>query len=516
VPLEKSPELLQERSRTLLTKFGYTDPPADTAYGLGVDDQYLFYAETNNPSWLRHLSTSQPATIYFWYRQSPINLIPRTRLSVRAWEYDPPETFPGMATVYLDPKGRLIEFHAVPPQKDEPAAQPAAAPNWSDLFEAAGFNQSDFTSTPSTWVPPFNSDSRAAWEGKLSNETQIPIRIEAAAYRGKPIFFKIKGPWNSMGILRQAQSNSWVGTIIVFVLVGSVLAFVTVGVLLGRRNLRDGSADRKGGARLATYIFVALMISWVFRTHHYGMGEELALVQVGIEFALLPTILLWLFYLAIEPYMRRWWPHRMVSWSRLLAGDFRDPLIGRDILIGSVFGLAILVLTNLWALTPGWLGHPTAPKSVKLQTLLGLRESVGEFFFTGVTLILFLGVSLLFLLLLLHIIFRRREWLALGVAWLVFTPAAGLGNRYLLINMLYAAVFSALWIAVATRFGLLALTAALFFITMFGNFPMTTDFSVWYASSTIFALAAVLILVAYAFYISLAGQKVFKGKLLQE
>jgi len=86
----------------------------------------------------------------------------------------------------------------------------------------------------------------------------------------------------------------------------------------------------------------------------------------------------------------------------------------------------------------------------------------------------------------------------------------------LLINMIYAALFSALLIGVATRFGLLALTTALFFITIFGNLPMTTDFSVWYAASTIFALTVTLALVAYAFYTSLAGQKVFKGNLLHE
>jgi hypothetical protein len=40
---------------------------------------------------------------------------------------------------------------------------------------------------------------------------------------------------------------------------------------------------------------------------------------------------------------------------------------------------------------------------------------------------------------------------------------------------------------------------------------MTTDFSVWYAPSVIFALVASAALVVYAFYISLAGQKVFKG-----
>ncbi|MDQ2921168.1 MAG: serine/threonine protein kinase, partial [Acidobacteriota bacterium] len=509
VPLEKSPELLQERARTIVAKLGYTVPFLDSTYGLGSDWEYLRYAETKNPSWLGQLSTSQPASIYFWYRQSPGYLIPSTRLAVRASESDPRENVSGMATVIRDPKGRLVEFHAVPPEIDESTGTPPP-PNWSVLFEEAGFNQASFTSQPSKWLPPVNSDSRAAWEGTLPNGLQIPIRIEAAAYAGKPVFFKIIGPWNSRGQMRQPESNSLLGKILVFFFVGATLAFVIIGVLLGRRNLRDGSGDRKGGARLAIYIFLALMIAWVFRARHFGGDDELNLLQLGIYFALLPAVLLWLFYLALEPYVRRWWPHRMVSWSRLLAGDFRDPLIGRDTLIGAVFGMMMMVVLNLWTLTPGWFGHVQAPKPVKLYTMLGLRESFGELFFTGITLIVFLAVSCMFLLLLLHIIFRRRQWLALGVAWLLFTIVAGLGSRPLKISLIYAAVFSALIILAATRFGLLTLTAALFFVSLFGNYPMTTDFSVWYAPSTIFVLSITAAVVAFAFYTSLGGQPVFK------
>jgi serine/threonine-protein kinase len=202
-------------------------------------------------------------------------------------------------------------------------------------------------------VPPFNSDNRAAWEGTLPNKPEIPIKLEAASYAGKPVFFKIIGPWNSRGQMQQPQSNSLLSKIIVFFFVGATLAFVIIGVLLGRRNLRDGSGDRKGGARLAVYIFLALMVSWVFRARHFDADAELNLLQLGVQFALLPTVLLWLFYLALEPYVRRWWPHRMVSWNRLLAGDFRDPLIGRDTLIGAVIGMTMMVVLNLWTLTPG-------------------------------------------------------------------------------------------------------------------------------------------------------------------
>jgi len=515
VPLEKSPEALQERARNILSKFGYSDPPVDSTYGLAADGGYLRYAESSNPSLLRELSTSRPASLYFWYRQSPIYLLPGGHMSVRASRSEPPPIYPGMTTLDLDPKGRLIEFLAVPPQMDK-GAQPAAPFDWATLFESAGFNQSDFNPVKSEWVPPVNSDTRVAWEGKLPNQTPVPIRLEAASFAGKPVFFKIVGPWNSHGFMGQAQSDSWFGKSIEVVLVVAFVSFFGLGIYLGRRNLKDGSADRKGGARLAIYMFLALMVSWVFRAHHYGLNNELSLLEIGIQFALFPAIFIWLFYLALEPYVRRWWPHRMVSWSRLLAGDFRDPLIGRDILVGAAFGVAIMLVGRLWTLTPGWLGHPQAPSVARPYTLLSVREMVGEFFFTGVTLMVFLGVSCLFLLLLLHIIFRRKEWLAIGVAWLLLTVTSAVTGRSFLIGVIYGAIFAALLIGVATRFGLLAVTTTLFFISFLGSCPMTTDFGVWYAPSTIFALVVTVALVAYAFYIALAGQRVFKGKLLPD
>lgn len=37
-------------------------------------------------------------------------------------------------------------------------------------------------------------------------------------------------------------------------------------------------------------------------------------------------------YLALEPYLRRFLPHTMISWSRLLRGEFRDSRVARDVL----------------------------------------------------------------------------------------------------------------------------------------------------------------------------------------
>lgn len=205
------------------------------------------------------------------------------------------------------------------------------------LFEEAGLDLANFTQTRPKWVPLANSDSRAAWEGKLTTQTQIPIRIEAASYRGKPVYFEIVGAWTRPERMQEFQLRTGTKVLIVVCLV-LILSFMIAGVVLARKNLLEGRGDRKGALRLAIYNFSALMISWIFLAHHYPGFEEFFLLFIpAMMLALFVSTLLWLFYMALEPYVRRWWPHRIVSWSRLLAGDFRDPLVGRDILIGSVF-----------------------------------------------------------------------------------------------------------------------------------------------------------------------------------
>ena len=55
-----------------------------------------------------------------------------------------------------------------------------------------------------------------------------------------------------------------------------------------------------------------------------------------------------------------------------------------------------------------------------------------------------------------------------------------------------------------------------FFFFLALMYPMTTDFSVWYAPSMVFALALAVGIAVYGFYISLGGQSLFGNRLLQE
>ena len=66
-------------------------------------------------------------------------------------------------------------------------------------------------------------------------------------------------------------------------------------------------------------------------------------------------------------------------------------------------------------------------------------------------------------------------------------------------------LYAALLVFILTRFGVLALIVAFSVSSTLGNFPLTADFSAWYAGSSLFAIASVLALTAYALYTALAG-----------
>jgi hypothetical protein len=98
-----------------------------------------------------------------------------------------------MTLVRLNPLGRLTQLIAVPPQLEESAGA-APAPDWAPLFSAAGLDPSRWLPARPIWTPPVDSDARAAWTGSLAERPNIPMRIEAAAYRGKPVYFELIGP----------------------------------------------------------------------------------------------------------------------------------------------------------------------------------------------------------------------------------------------------------------------------------------------------------------------------------
>jgi hypothetical protein len=73
-----------------------------------------------------------------------------------------------------------------------------------------------------------------------------------------------------------------------------------------------------------------------------------------------------------------------------------------------------------------------------------------------------------------------------------------------------------LYVIAAMRFGLLAVMSLQLFFTLSFHYPVTGDFSSWYSGTTIFVVMILTALAVNGFYTSLAGQRLFRGQILQD
>lgn len=126
------------------------------------------------------------------------------------------------------------------------------------------------------------------------------------------------------------------------------------------------------------------------------------------------AVLSWLTYLMIEPYARANWPRSLVSWNRLLQGRWRDPMVGRDLLLGVCAECSIAAL--FLASSPLSLWWTLAPLQGTRHAVASMGESVGDAL--SVTFMLYV------VMLGLHRVFRLRG-LAVAV-FLGFVPSVSL------------------------------------------------------------------------------------------
>ena len=509
VPLGKSPEVLADRAATFLAAVGAEARPAARAWGVALDESY--FASDDDPlpparRW-RRLSTGQPLAYYFWFRQSPVPLEP-SRADRKIAPDSPPAVIENMAGVVLDLQGRLVSCDIVPPAFLDQAAKDVSPGNdvaWGPWWAAAGLDSLHFTPTAPTWTPPTHVDNQRAWLGTFADHPDLPLRVEAATNRGRVVHFRVIAPWDRPPSARPPRGDvsQVVAAALVALLVASVIAGAT---FLARRNLTRGKVDRAGAWRLAVVVFGLQMVGECLGSRRpVTANGAMSLGITVIRDAALTGLLMWLLYVALEPVVRRQRPHLLVGWTRLLAGDNRDPLVGRDILLGTLLGLGSCLAHCL----AGWLkivcAVPQPPsRYVAVSTLNGLPSAL-EFILTALVQSVFLALALLILLALLKPALRSERraaalmWLvmtALFVTWTVRSwPAIG-----------YTAISNALLIFALARFGLAAAVAYNFALSLTQRSPLTTDLSVWYADATAASLLVLALVTVFAFRATLAGQ----------
>src|ERR1700691_3896637 len=508
VAMEHPPEVLVEKSRDLAHALGYTAKPMGTAHGLAYDPDYLQYVERTDNALTRldhRLGSMQPPAIVFWYRQSPRPLEPEAFGGGSVEPNDPPPIVSGMVSVTLDPQGRLVEFDAVPPQVDTASGE-VAPPDWKRLFDAAGLDISRFSGAAPQWTPLGICDARAAWTGILSSGPPNPVRVEAAAWRGKPIYFRIVGPWTRPERMQTFMLSASLKAVGIAALAITGLLLVAAA-LLARHNVRRDRGDRRGAMRLAGFTACVFLLIWVFGGSHVAGFGELALFFRALSLALLLAAAVWMLYMAIEPIARRRWPHSMIGWNRLLAGG-APPALGRQAVLGGLtFGAGAALVAKLHQLA--LLGFGSTPSvSVLMESLLGDRGAVAGFL-TLIPNCVVLALIWFVLIFVLRVVLRR-DWLAAGAFVSIYMALNVIGTPASpALAALFAGIETGLLVFVMLRFGLVALIASSFVYELLLLFPITADFSVWYAGASLFALLSVAAMAGFAFHASLAGRPLF-------
>ena len=513
VPPAKSPVALQDRAQEALERLGYGDDAGARASGMAISLDFASYIEatTQAPDRWDLLRSGVADTFVFWHRTSPRPLVPLGDEN-RLTGTNPPLTTAGMATLVVDDDGRLVEFVAVPdPVQGE---NRASAQAWELLFELAGLEMAAFREVPPAWVPPVFADERKAWEAvtppgsdhgltPVTNHGLTPVtihgltpvtnhgltpaavRVEAAAVAGRPVSFVISGPWSRSARASQPVAQTGFRTFVEAVTALVMPALMLAAAVLAWGNIKAGRGDRRGALRAASVLVLIAIAGWLLGTQHTATGEDVPRFFGAVGRALFDGALVWLTYLGLEPYIRRFSPNSLVGWTRLLGGQWRDPQVATEVLVGISAGLGMTLLYAVHNLIPPLLGRPEpmplAPADPSV--LLGERFVLGRMLsqiggaFSGGLLAVCGVIAVL--------IVTRRKWLAQGIASLVFVWVVIQGmfpDGTPILDLVIGLGIILIWTGVILHAGLLSTVVALSTHFVLLRAPLTTDLAHWRGS----------------------------------
>jgi serine/threonine-protein kinase len=471
------PEAMALRARDLLTRAGYTQTPRDRAWRYRI---------------------TRGAKVEYWYRESPRVIEPAAFFRHLYVELpgiinpdEPPLQTSGDALVRLDPEGRLLSLRVIPPL--ESRGEGSAPADWNLLLQSAGIDAAALTpAVPARNVVPF--DHRAAW-------TSHGQRIEAASMDGRPVYFERIPPPPPPDVTHFVQ-------ITMFTLTLLLVAF------LAWRNLRRKRGDVAGATRLGVFVGLGLIAAWVFGADHVGTIAEAGAIVKALSWASFIGLAMFTCYLALEPVFRRRWPYSLVSWARFVSGQGRDPLVGRDLLIGTVGGALVVVCNCAVPLIFAQLrGRPAPPTpSFDVALLNGTRHLLADLLSASPRIFseAFIGLSILVVL---RILFRR-EWIA-AAGYILSNVALGSAAPDRLAGMTAAVFTSLIFLTLLHRFGFLAVITRGTVDALLGFAPVLWPPAAWHTGVLIFIVAMILAIAVFSFVVSLGGRALFTADFIE-
>ena len=255
-------------------------------------------------------------------------------------------------------------------------------------------------------------------------------------------------------------------------------------------------------AFVVTYATVLLTVQGLF---NWSLWSPAIAFATAVSFSIT--------YLGVEPWARKLWPHVMVTWARVIAGRWRDPLVGRDILVVLAAVTLDYALQRLLQLSLGVVDLPGSLSSgvsgLSLDGLLGGRlmavVMLGPLLF-GLT----VSITFFSVLFVARLLFRRT-WVAALIYFVFWGAMFGAGSA-----LRGDWILLAEWLIEVSFLLFMTLRFGLFAAAVFSSLSMLIDWSIftyefdaWYGQSSLVAVVVLAALGIWAFRTSLGGRPLF-------
>ncbi len=507
------PAALAERARRVLETAGLAIPGAYEAFGYcATQDAWrpMARAFAGEDIAIRIVPATSAEPCFF-YRQSDRPLIPATLENV-FWRagyvapWDPPLADADSRAVLFDKAGRLILLGAassVTADESNSGGVDRLNEVWSGLWRAAGIDADR--------ADALNKNERPATEVQactFSDLPQIPrpnhpgsIFVGCSSYRS-PTFFAV-GSQPSEQPHRAATETSAFSKqqrAVTTAQRALFLLLLAVAVPIGISKSRASRVDYQGAVRLVALMVLLEMAATLLRLgSSVTLYDTVSRLGMAVVRAAGVAGLLGIFYLAVDAYARRLWPHLLVTWNRLLLGRFGDLDVRFHTLVGVCVGC-------WWAFVAsaeraivgacGWNVRPMFGGERIAEKLHGFAAALASYFGCVEQSLIY---GLLFLLLLVVVrTWIRHPALAAVVGALLLAPIIvprGAHAYTAWLAMGFGGVVVSVWVMV--RYGLLAIVVAIFVASILNTTPMSVRSHAWTVSISMCAILIVVCLMAY-------------------
>ena len=294
-----------------------------------------------------------------------------------------------------------------------------------------------------------------------------------------------------------------------FFLIGGPL--LVISMILAIHNLKVGATDKTGALKFAVVMLIVDIVLGLFEAHHNASpGLEMTTFLSCLINALGRTVRFWIYYLALEPFVRKTWPKVLVSWNRLLQGKITDPFVSQEILFGCIFGALGACLVGLSVFfSDASVQTVMDRKFLVPETLVG-----GQGVMAGIFGILNISLSGVFNVLIIIVFRLITRYDALAVLSFVgyFTyigsePSDGIWSLMLI------ALFELLTALVILRFGLLALIVFYLVADFLTQFPLTLSVNDWFFPIGLIGLGIPVALAVSSFFFTMGDKSPLKSRI---